>query len=116
MRIADLSRIPYVHNSVQKVSFRSEETFLDFDALLWDPSRIINEYFSNTQQMRRKSEGIILEQEVFTRVANDIQRRNNEISKMLELGRTIYIMTPAPLLCYIPNGQIVNMLEYEGVS
>lgn len=116
MRLANIGEINFVHNSVKQVGFRSDETFLDFDILLWNPGRTITTYFTNTQQMREQSGGVVFDQGLFEKVINDIRRRDNEMMQMLGLGRTIYINTPPPQFCYSTSSQTVNLLHYFTIA
>lgn len=113
MKIGTMGK-PYFFNTPGKhVSFDEEETLLDFDVINWNPNTLIEDYFSSDKiKPRRKNNLIILDQEQLERIVGDIRRRDEELRRLLKLGRVICINLPAPQMCYLGGGNLINMLEY----
>lgn len=91
------------HKNVSNEQFRSPISFLDFDMLIWDPSRMFYEYesaypsiYMGCRNLNDNDSSIIL---------GDISRRKNEITEILKLGRIVVLILPSPDKCYYATGQ-----------
>jgi hypothetical protein len=92
------------HKSVVIESFSSTISFLDYDFLIWNPAGLFYEYESEygrpTHQGHRS-----LNDDDSARIVEDIARRKSEILELVNLGRTVVILLPAPNRCYYATGE-----------
>jgi len=90
------------HKNVSNEQFRSPVSFLDFDMLIWDPSRMFYEYAAYYTLYRGCRD---LNADDSPKILADISRRENEINELLKLGRIVVLILPPPEKCYCATGQ-----------
>lgn len=100
MKIIALSAT-FKHPAVTSVNFRSEDSVLDYDIVIWDPNNLIDEYRSDDKYRGWPS----LDSDDSAAILRDRERRKSEMLEMLKLGRTIVIFTPKPSLFYVDTGK-----------
>ncbi len=93
---------------IDHTRFRSRKSFLDYDLLIWDPSTLVHDYMSyeSYQGLER------LTDDDSARVVGDLDRRRREMKEMLELGRSVVVITPPPQRCYVATGE----KQYSGTG
>lgn len=92
------------HEALDYDSFDSSRSCLDYDLLLWNPNEILYDYSSKSDSP--KYLGLKnLSDEASAKALGDIVRRKKEISEMLELGRSVVVVTSPPQRCYVDTGK-----------
>lgn len=97
------------NKNVNNIKYRSTTSFLDAELLIWNPSKVFEEYnakypeYKGCRNINDDDSSIIFE---------DIKRRRNEISDLLKLGRTIVLLLPPPTKCYYWTGEY----QYSGTG
>jgi hypothetical protein len=90
----------FEHESIEKIEFKSNSTFLEYDLLIWNPNNLLREYTQNTFRGYPS-----LDEDNSARLVKDIQRRTDEMKEMLEIGRSIVILLPEPKQVYLDYGE-----------
>jgi hypothetical protein len=91
------------HKNVTNELFRSPVSFLDFDLLIWNPSRLFTEY--DTDSYTPKHQGCRnISDDDSPKILDDISRRKGEIAEMINLGRIVIVVLPPPEKCYYATG------------
>jgi len=93
--------------------FKSNKTLLEYDILIWDASYLA-EFYTSVQDTGG-NRGSPISQDKFEQVIQGIQRRNDEMAHMLDLGKAILIYTPEPVTVYITagsNAHPIDLLSY----
>jgi len=80
------------HPAVTNTEYGSDISLLEFGIILWDPNSTISEYRGITYS----SDPISNLFSDIDKFCDDVKRRKREMSKILELGRSIIIFTPEP--------------------
>src|SRR5256885_907435 len=91
------------YDDVAEARVRSTTSLLDFDAVVWDPSTLIDEYHASS--MGRYQGLPSLGDDASFRIQDDIRRRRAELDEMLKLGRGVVIFTPPPAKCFVATGK-----------
>jgi hypothetical protein len=100
MKIIALSAT-FKYPAVTSVNFRSEDSVLDYDIVVWDPNHLIDEYRTGNTYRGWPS----LDSDDSAAILRDRERRKSEMLEMLKLGRTVVIFTPKPSLFYVDTGK-----------
>jgi len=97
MRVAALG-YETVHPAIDAVAFSSDQSILDYDAVIWDPSRLVADYRDAYTRGDDDSDAPLLSVAASTRLLQDVRRRRREFARFLERGRIIIIDPPQPAL------------------
>lgn len=100
IKIASIGR-EFPVKGVESFEYNSENTLLDFDLVLWDPSKLLY-WYPHSEDYRGypclNSHGSVL-------IFDDRSRRMSEMTDLGKLGRALVIFIPAPKKFYIDTGQ-----------
>lgn len=95
--------------------FKSTQSFLDFDFVIWNPGKTRQEYFTTGSYYF--SDGVSsLKPTAANALKGDVMRRAAEVTDMMELGRTLIVWTPDPQACEIKVYQGGSRTQYEVVD
>lgn len=110
MRIATLGwELPDGRTSY--IPFNSDYSLLDYDVIIFDASDIFLEYRAVPGRWTYKGYRN-LDSDASVHILQDLQRRKNEMTELVNIGRTVIIFCPIPDKCYIDSGQ----REYSGTG
>ncbi len=84
------------HPMVKNIKYKSNISLLEYEIIIWEPNSTISEYIGITYSKYDSSFGDISSLSEMEKFEGDIKRRKREMSKLLELGRSIIIFTPEP--------------------
>jgi hypothetical protein len=91
MRVATVD-FYFGHESANMISFGSETSFLDYDLIIWDPSRMLTDYKASGES----SGYTVFDRVVARQIQADIARRASEVSDFLRYRRLMVIMATPP--------------------
>jgi hypothetical protein len=89
---------------VVDADFRSDRTLLEHEIVLWDPEEVLEGYRAPT----RYKNAACLDDDASVAFRADLARRRNEIDALLELGRLLVVLIPAPARWFISTGEERN--------
>jgi len=82
---------------INYVSFLSNDYIQEYDCLIWYPEYIFEVY----KNIRLEQNGyFVFHPHELEKLRSEIRKRIQDMLEMLELGRTIIISIPSPILCY----------------
>ena len=89
---------------IHRASYGSSASMLDYDVVLWEPEQVLaeylNHYYTTTYQGLHS-----FDEDGSFELLRAASRRRAEMTKFLELGRTLVIVVPADLSWFIDTGQ-----------
>lgn len=85
----------FYHPAVTNTKYGSDISLLEYGIILWDPNSTITEY-RGIAYSRDPLNSSILFTDIEDSFWEDVRRGKMEMSKILELGRSIIIFTPEP--------------------
>ena len=103
------------HEDVAHDDFGSGTSLLDYDLLIFDPSVLIDEYWSHGK-INTFTGYPVIDDRNSVRLKTDIRRRQSEMYEMLKQGRTIFVFTPPPQRCHIAPDEREHPTERLGVT
>ena len=110
MRIAEIGYTSN-HPSIKTLTFASDESILDYDAVLWRPDGLVDEYADAYTQAGTQDEGPLLSVRASNEILADSRRRRDEFRRFLDRGRLLFISPPStvPLRVHI----IEDVLDFD---
>ncbi len=110
MRVAAIGYDPG-HPAIEPLAFAAERSLLDFDAVLWRPEGLIDEYRDDYTQPGDSDAGPLLSVRASNALLADGRRRREEIRRFLDRGRVLVVVPPpaAPLRVHI----IEDVFEFD---
>lgn len=85
------------HPAFEPVVFASEQSILDYDAVVWDPIGLEAEYRDAYTSPGGNSAAPLLSVAASARLLQDVRRRRREIARFLERGRVMVVVPPPPV-------------------
>lgn len=85
------------HPKFEAIAFASERSVLDFDAVVWSPNGLVEEYRDAYTSVTSGATAPLLSVAASARLLQDMRRRRQEFARFLERGRTIVIDPPSPV-------------------
>lgn len=76
-------------------AFRSTQSFLDYDLVVWNPTKTRDEYLVSPDFFIHEGR-TILKKQAHAKLLNDLARRHNEMTEMMNLGRSIVVWASDP--------------------
>ena len=90
----------YTHSLVNRTSFEDSTSLLDYDIIIWNPTRLITDYgFTKGPNNVYK----VISSHAALKLSEDIARRKKEMIEALDLGRTLFIIVPNPEKYQFPD-------------
>lgn len=108
MRIMSIG-LKIQHDNVDNKLFKSSVSLLDYDMLIWDPSKLFEEYDTYYAQPLYRGHRN-LDDHDSAKIIEDIKRRKEEIVEFIKNNRVIILMLPPPTQCYYASGKY----DYSG--
>lgn len=110
MRIAEIGYTSN-HPSIKTLTFASDESILDYDAVLWRPDALVDEYADAYTQAGTADEGALLSVRASSEILADSRRRREEFQRFLDRGRLLFVSPPStvPLRVHI----IEDVLDFD---
>lgn len=96
MRVAAIGYDPQ-HPAIDAVSFASSRSLLDFDAVLWRPAGLVEEYRDAYTQPASDDGGPLLSVRASNDLLADARRRRQEFKRFLDRGRILVVVPPPPV-------------------
>jgi hypothetical protein len=94
------------HKNVETAAYRSSLSMLDYDSVVWDPNSILDSYGRSGSGYEGTYMGYpSLNDDSSVHIISDFERRKNEITEFLKLGRTIFIFMPVPNYFHYATGE-----------
>ncbi len=94
--------------NIDLISFYSYDSLLDYEIVIIDMGNIAFEYSSNEDYLGKR---LLTENSSFEFLA-DFKRIKSEISSLLSLGKTVYVLLPVEPLLYVYTGK----KQYSGTG
>jgi hypothetical protein len=91
--------------------FRSTRSMLDFDVVIWDPSRAISQYELDRDYAEYRGLPALADDDS-ARIVADAGRVQQEFRDLLRSGRSLVVLIPPPQTCYVDTGK----REYSGTG
>jgi len=96
MRVAAIGYAS-VHRSIDPVAFASDQSILDYDAVIWSPAGLETEYRDAYTNVGEDGAAPLLSVAASSRLLQDVRRRRQEIARFLGRGRIIIVEPPRPV-------------------
>jgi hypothetical protein len=88
---------------VDYIPYKSENSLFDYDVIIFDSSRIFNEYKGGYKSDYKGHISLGSDNSVL--ILEDLKRRNDEINDLVNNGKTLIIFSPIPDKCWIDTGE-----------
>ncbi len=85
----------------ESIEFDSPDSLLGFDLVVFDPRAAFNSYTTLAQLYRGLPS---LTEASSSKIVSDTTRRREEFITLLNDGKSLFILTPQPIECYIDTG------------
>lgn len=102
MRLMALDYDP-VFQGVDRVTFDSDTSIFDYDAVIWDPDGSFARYEHQRTQIYRNLPA--LPEDVSVQIQADAKRRKDEFTEFVNTGRTLIVVVRPPQLCQVDTGK-----------
>ncbi len=85
------------HPDIDTVAFASDQSVLDYDAVIWSPAGLEAEYRDAYTGTAEEGAAPLLSVAASSRILRDVRRRKRDFARFLERGRIMVIDPPAPV-------------------
>lgn len=113
MRVATIGYDPG-HPGIEATGFGSAEALNGYDALIWNPSGLLNEYHDDYTQPGNDDEGPLLSLAASNRLLADSRRRREDFKRLLDRGQVLVVNPPAGP--YLRTHAIEDILPFDPVE
>jgi len=113
MRVATIGYDPD-HPGIEVSDFGSTEALNGYDALIWNPCRLLHEYHDAYTQPGNDDEAPLLSLAASNRLLADSRRRREDFKRLLDRGQVLVVNPPAGP--YLRTHAIENILPFDPVE
>lgn len=85
------------HPDIETVAFASDQSVLDYDAVIWSPAGLEAEYRDAYTGATEEGAAPLLSVAASSRLLRDVRRRKRDFTRFLERGRIMVIDPPPPV-------------------
>ena len=110
MRVAAIGYNPG-HPAIEPLAFAERRSLLNFDAVLWRPQGLIDEYRDGYTQPSDSGKGPLLSVRASNELLADARRRREEIRRLLSRGRVLVVVPPPTVALRVHT--IEDVLEFD---